>query len=794
VAATPPAPSEPRWALIAIALVVAISALELLAPPERVFLGLLVVPPLVAAAATRPRITGWIGVLALAAAFGLGVIDRIFLTQDHLIRLVTVLAAGTLAVLLAAARARSEQSLAATYRISQSVHSAPTLHEQLKAIHGIVGELMPARNFYIALYDAQREMISFPYFVDEEDEAPEPKRPGKGVTEYVLRTGRALLATPAVVQDLERRGEVELFGTPSVDWLGVPLIRDGATMGVLVVQSYTEGVRYTETDKRLLQFVSTQVAMAVGRKHADEALRHSEEGLRDFVDHAVFGISRSTADGRVSWANDALARMLGYGSAEEMNGLDVAKHFWRNPAAREGLVERVRATGRFSRVEVEAIKKDGTPLQVSLSGRRLTGADGSFQGMDVIVEDITELRALEDQLRQAQKMEAVGQLAGGVAHDFNNLLTTVLASNELLAASLPADAPQREDAEAVRAAAQRGADLTRKLLAFSRQQSLERRTIALGTLLADFTRLARRVLPEDVEIVLQAGAPGMAIRADPGAVEQILMNLVTNARDAMPPGGTLRLEAARSIISDEHCRAWGWGRPGEYVVLSVSDTGTGMDPETRRRIFEPFFTTKPVDQGTGLGMAMVYGLVKQHDGYVDVSSEPGQGTTVRVYFPVAAEVAAEPDAAAPPQIKGGSERILLVEDDVSVRRAATRVLERFGYTVVPAEDGVHALTIMDTLERAPDLIISDIVMPRASGSQLLHALHEAGLTPRILFTSGYTARDANDRAALDPALPFLPKPWTITDLLRKVREVLDEPVAAGLQESGPAAPKTESVR
>ena len=299
VPASPRAPSERRWTLIAIALVVAISALEIVAPPEQVFLGLLVVPPLVAAAGTRPRITAWIGVLALAAALALGDRDRMFLSQDHLIRVLTVLAAGVLAVVLATVRARSEQALAATYRISQSVHTAPTLHEQLKAIHGIVSELMPARNFYIALYDAQRDLISFPYFVDEQDEPPEPKRPGKGLTEYVLRTGRALLATPDVVQDLERRGEVELIGSPSVDWLGVPLNRDGATMGVLVVQSYTEGVRYTERDKRLLQFVSTQIAMAVERKRADEALRQSEEGLRDFVDNAVFGISRSTAEGRV---------------------------------------------------------------------------------------------------------------------------------------------------------------------------------------------------------------------------------------------------------------------------------------------------------------------------------------------------------------------------------------------------------------------------------------------------------------------------------------------------------------
>jgi len=786
MAASMPTDSERRILWIAIVIWAAVLVLDVATPPAKVFVGLLIVPPLVTAIAARPAQTAWISVLSLAGALYLGYDDRIFLTGDHLIRLTVVAAGCLLAVALAWERARAEQSLAATYRISQTVHAAPTLREQFEAIHAIVRDLMPAANFYIALYDAPSDTITFPYFVDEVDRAPEPKRPGRGMTEYVLRSGEALLATPEVAADLERRGEVELIGSPSVDWLGVPLKRGDDTIGALVVQSYTEGVRYGEPDKRMLQFVSTQVAMAIERKRSEEALRSSEGALRDFIGHAVFGISRSDAEGRVVWANPALARILGYDRAEEMIGLDVARHFWRNPEQRASLVDQARQTGHFAGVEVASKKKDGTPITVSLSGRRLTGADGSFQGMDVIVEDITERRVLEEQLRQAQKMEAVGQLAGGVAHDFNNLLTAVLASNELLAASLPAGAPAREDAEAVRSAAKRGADLARQLLAFSRQQPVEARTLVLGTLVADFARLARRVLPEDVEVTVEAAPAGTTIRADPVAVEQILMNLVTNARDAMPSGGTLRLEAAPATVSEERCRAWGWGRPGDYVALTVGDSGVGMDAETRRRIFEPFFTTKPVDRGTGLGMAMVYGLVKQHDAYVDVASEPGRGTTVRIYFPTAAEVRAEVSAAAPAEVTGGSEFILLVEDDPSVRRAALRVLQRFGYKVVAAEDGAEALTTLAMLDGAPDLIITDVVMPKASGPQLLQALRESGKSQRILFTSGYTARDASDRAALDPGLPFLAKPWTIGDLLRKVREVLDGPPV--VLEKAPAAP------
>ena len=933
---------------------------------------------------------------------------------------------------------RAERIHSATQRISEAAHTAPSLEALYTAIHGIVSELMPARNFYIALYDAATGLISFPYFVDELDQAPEPKRPGRGLTEYVLRSGLPLLATPDVMQDLRRRREVELIGSDSVDWLGVPLQTDGRTIGVLVVQTYTEGVRYTETDRSILQFVSTQVAMAVERKRAEAALRASEEQYRRLVDVApdliavhsdgkivfmnpagvrllgarsaeeligrpmldfVHADSRETVVDRVrtmmgrgrpvplvterfvrldgtpidvevaaspllygdrpaiqvvvrdigerrraevalrdseerfrsfvesttdwvwsidpagvhTYSNPAVARILGY-RPEEVVGQpafeimhpddrsDVEQQFaalaaerrgWRNLVVRwrrkdgeyrflessavpmlgpdgslEGyrgvdrdITERVKADEALRRSEVrlsqaqaiahlgiwelgladaadvdrnplwwsdetyrifgyrpgsvgvtnelffsavhpddvarvraavaEALKS-GTAYQVDHRIRRPDGsqrvvreqasierdARGAPVRMTGTVLDVTEQRRLEDQLRQAQKMEAVGQLAGGVAHDFNNLLTTVLASHELLATLLPADGPHREDLEMIRQAAGRAAELTRSLLAFSRQQALEPRAVSLEALLANFVRLARRVVPEDVEVSVQVDTPHSVIRADPVAVEQMLMNLVTNARDAMAGGGTLRLTVGRGRLDEEHLRTYGWGEPGEYVTMSVSDSGVGMDPATVQHIFEPFFTTKPVGQGTGLGMAMVYGLVKQHGGFISVYSEPGRGTTVRVYFPTVAEAAGEHRVEPPPKPRGGTETILLVEDDASLRRTATRVLEKHGYTVVTATDGQDALSVVRSRPAAPDLIISDVVMPRASGPQLLEALRAAGTEPRMLFTSGYTARDVHERSLLEHDVPFLAKPWTIDDLLRKVREVLDLPAAS----------------
>jgi PAS domain S-box-containing protein len=675
-------------------------------------------------------------------------------------------------------RRRSELIQAAIFRISEAAHTALSLQELFAAIHRIVGELMSALNFYIALYDAETGSLSFPYFVDEYDETPARKTLGKGLTEYVLRTGRPLLATPEVTVELEGRGEVERIGAPSLDWVGVPLVADGQPVGVLVVQTYTEGIRFSEKDRDILQFVSAQIAMAVQRKRAEEALRRSEASLRGFVDNAVFGISRSTADGTVVTANQALARMLGYRTPEELIGLKVGTAFYQRPEDREALIAEMERGDRFENLEAEWRRKDGTTLTIRLSGRVVRGPGGGVEGYEVIIEDTTERRTLEAQLRQAQKMEAVGQLAGGVAHDFNNLLTTILASSELLAAGLPSGAPLREDVDMIHQAAQRAAELTRDLLAFSRRQQLELQAVPLGGLVADFARLARRIVPEDVEVTVQVEAPGAVVRADPGAVEQILMNLVTNSRDAMPSGGTLRLVVGHGRLDEDYCRARGWGAPGEYVVLSVADTGSGMDAKTQQHIFEPFFTTKPVNQGTGLGMAMVYGLVKQHGGFVSVYSEPGMGTTIRIYFPAIAEAPSPKPAAAAGETREGRETILLVEDDATLRRTAKRVLEKFGYTVVTATDGRDALGIIRNRPTPADLIISDVVMPHASGPQLLSALRDAGANPRVLFTSGYAARDVQERSMLDRGVPFLAKPWTIAELLRKVREVLDTPPAA----------------
>ncbi|GIW52987.1 MAG: histidine kinase [Gemmatimonadales bacterium] len=511
------------------------------------------------------------------------------------------------------------------------------------------------------------------------------------------------------------------------------------------------------------------------RKEAAEALRRSEESYRQLFERATYGIYRSTLDGRLVTVNPALVRMLGYDSAEELLAIDMARDLYLDPAERARLIERYRTSGVIEDVEVAWKRKDGKPVVVRLSGTALRDESGEVTGFEMIVEDVTERRALEEQLRQAQKMESIGQLTGGIAHDFNNLLTVILANAEMIGRNLPPEASDlRADLEELRGAAQRGASMVKKLLAFSRRDELRFAPVNLAQLAAELMGMLRRLVPASIELRLLGQDCEACVMADRGAIEQILVNLVTNARDAMPEGGVLTIETVETYLDEDFRSDHGWGEPGPYVVLSVSDTGTGMDQETKKRVFEPFFTTKPPGTGTGLGLAMTYGLVKHHRGFIEILSEPGAGTTVRIYLPKVTEEAMEPQ----PKISsvsetGGRETILLVEDDPAVRRAAVRVLEKQGYTVIVAADGIEALDLFDRHADRIDLVLSDVVMPRMGGRSLYEALKKKDRMPRFMFTSGYTAGEIKERGSLPPEVPFLQKPWTVTDLVRSVREVLD---------------------
>ncbi len=508
-------------------------------------------------------------------------------------------------------------------------------------------------------------------------------------------------------------------------------------------------------------------------------MRRSEESSRALVQHATYGIYRSTLDGRLLAVNPALVRMLGYDSEEQLLAVNLARDVYADTAERERILAQFDGADAVEGVEVMWKRRDGRRVLVRLAGRAVRRPDGGgrIECFETLAEDVTERRALEEQLRQSQKMEAVGQLTGGIAHDFNNLLTIILANAQLIAKALPQEqADAHTDLRDVMAAALRGRVMVKELLGFARRSSLDLQPVHLGDLVADLQSFLRRILPADVEIVI-AGADDLPeVRADIHAAEQILFNLATNARDAMPDGGVLRIETQRVQLDEERCQACGVPRAGDYVCLAVGDTGTGMDEETRRRMFEPFFTTKPPGRGTGLGLATVYGLAKQHGAGIEVESEPGKGTRFRMYFPVVdAEVAAAArDVALPADAPRGWETILVVEDDDQLRRSAKRILEDAGYQVLTAADGLEALDVLRQ-GAAVRLVFSDLVMPRLGGRALYDAARRDGHTVPFLFASGYSDPSGRGAAALDPSVLLLHKPWTGPDLLGRVRQLLDRP-------------------
>ena len=667
---------------------------------------------------------------------------------------------------------RAAQLQAALYRIAETASSPADLQTMFAAIHAIVGGLMDVRNFYIALYDSASGLLSFPYFVDEEDVTPAPKKLGKGLTEYVLRTGQPLLASPETFDELVRRGEAETVGAPSLDWLGVPLKAGEQTFGVLVVQSYKENVRFSESDKEILTFVSQQVANTIEHKRSEEALRRSEASYRSLIEGAAYGIYRSDMAGKLLEVNPALVEMLGYDSETELLSRNLTTDVYADSEERARLIAQHEKQDRFRGVEINWKRKDGSILAVRLTGRPVLDEKGRLEYFEGIVENVAERRALEEQLRQSQKMEAVGQLAGGIAHDFNNLLEVIMGYSDLLTEGLPVGDPLRRQAEEIYKAGKRAAGLTRQLLAFSRKQVLQPRVLDLNVIVTDLQKLLRRTIGEHIDFTAQLSPSLARVKADPNQIEQILMNLAVNARDAMPHGGSLRVETANVRVDDKLAQQHTGLRPGEYVLLSVTDTGSGMDLKVQARVFEPFFTTKEKGKGTGLGLATVYGIVKQSEGYISVESAPGQGTTFRIYLPrVEAPAAAAPAPSEKPASTTGSETILLVEDEESVRRLARAFLENRGYQVLEARDGAHAVEICQNRGQRIHLMVTDVVMPKMSGREL--AQRVASLRPemRVLFVSGYTG----DSLTLPgPHVAFLEKPFGPSDLIKKVREMLDQ--------------------
>ena len=919
------------------------------------------------------------------------------------------------------------------FQISEATNLSSNLGELLQTIHNILGTLLDTTNFYIALYDQNSDRYSFPYFVDQYDEANiAPPQLKKSLTDYVRRTGRPLLVDETLHRQLEEKGEVELVGTPSPIWLGVPLKTAHGVVGVVVVQNYTDAKAYSEKDLDLMTFVSGHIAMAIerkqaeqelvasrrrtelilntagegiygldlngnttfinpaaawmigwqmeeligkvqhavlhhsrpdgtpypreecpiyaalkdgsvhhrddevfwrkdgssfpveyistpirdeqgelrgavitfrditerrraeealresaatlaeaqrmshvgswdwdvvknqafcsdeyyrifgvslgrfgwsfdkflncvhpedrqrvkqahgdalaGKKHynteyriirpdgseriisaqgevrvdeagqptrmvgtvhditerkrAEEALRQSEAEYRSLIQGAAYGIYRSTTEGKFLDVNPALVAMLGYDSEAELLAANLATEiYWDSAEHAHAIAQHLE---RWDGLEVEWKRKDGTPITVRLSGRVVRDAQGAMAYFEGIAENITEQRLLEAQLRQSQKMEAVGRLAGGVAHDFNNLLMVMRGYTELLLGRLGANDPLRRNVEEIQKAADRATSLTQQLLAFSRKQVMQPKVFDLNAVVSDTEKMLRRLIGEDIELATLFGADLGRVKADPGQIEQVILNLAVNARDAMPQGGKLVLETANVELTQAFARQHPGVTPGPHVMLAMSDTGVGMDAETQARIFEPFFTTKEKGKGTGLGLATVYGIVKQSGGYIWVYSEAGQGTTFEIYLPrVEDAVTADQEEQVASQSPSGSETVLVVEDEAPVRKLAREFLENSGYTVLEAEDPVEAIKLSDRHQGPIHLMVTDVVMPKMSGHELAQQMASVRPEMKVLYVSGYTDDALGQYGVLTQDSFFLQKPFSLDTLARKMRTLLE---------------------
>jgi two-component system cell cycle sensor histidine kinase/response regulator CckA len=788
-------------------------------------------------------------------------------------------------------RERVEGLQRAIYEISEASYQARALNDLFVAIHSIVGRYMEAKNLYIALYDPASNLLSFPYFVDEVDATPEPLQLRKNLTSYVIRTGTPLLATPEVFEELVRRGDVESEGASSIDWLGVPLIARDRVIGALVVQTYTEGVRYGEPEKEILTFVSHQVAQAIERKRAEDALRESEERFAGAFEHASTGVAIVEPDGRWRRVNRALCELVGY-SEEELLGLrfqdithpddleadanlirrmlagETRTHrmekryihksghvvwvlvnvsivrndqgeplyfisqiqgitdrkqaeqalreseeryrmlFQRAPAGvfqydqnlritecndrfvdiiqgtREGIIGldmnllkdrrvlpaiRAAVQGEHGEYEgpYEAMTGAGRPF-VSMWTAPLHSQDGTVVGGIAIVQDVTEhqkaekaQRHLEAQLLQAQKMQAIGSLAGGVAHDFNNLLQAMLGQVELVR-SAPADAARVAHSIAeLEQQVRRGAALARQLLLFSRREASKSEALDLNEVIEGMRDLLGRLVRDDITLVIQLAQDPLPVFADRGKLDQVLMNLVVNASDAMPDGGQLTVRTG----AGEGDRAW----------LAVEDTGTGIPPENRERIFEPFFTTKG-DQGSGLGLSVVHGIVTQHGGAIEVAEREGGGTVFRIGLPKAqagpARPTAEPRVGGDEMPVGAGERILVVEDEDAARAALADLLTMLGYQVAAVASSEDAGRL--PVEPPFDLLLTDFLLPGASGTDLARGLQARWRRLKVILMSGYAEDETVRRGVGGGWLRFLQKPFDMKTLAQEVAAVLHE--------------------
>jgi two-component system, cell cycle sensor histidine kinase and response regulator CckA len=675
-------------------------------------------------------------------------------------------------------RRRAERLKESAYRIAQAADSAATLDVLFHEVHRIISDVMPADNFYIALLHEKENFVSFPYFVDHRNRVIPARRPARGLTEYVLRTGKPLLCDHELLERLTTEGTVECPGTPSVLWLGVPLTVRGKTIGVMAVQEYNSATAYGVEELQLLEYVSTQVAQSIERKRAEEALRVSEENYRRIFEEDLTGNACLAPDGRIIDCNPAFLRIFGFALVEEARATRM-EGLYPDPRMFTGMVDELKRVGTIRHDEAQLRKVDGQTVYV------VQNVVGRFDRQHHLTEilmyvfDDTDRIVLEDQLRQSQKMENLGSMAGGIAHDFNNILTIMAVHLSMVRSKRGGPARAEEALEAISKAVRRGTGLVSQLLTFARKTEVLFESVNVNHLLTELVQMLAATFPKTVTIAFTPEEHLPTISADQNQLHQAVLNLCVNARDAMPDGGRITI-TARVEDGTGLRRRFPEAHDDRYVAVSVTDTGTGMDAATRERIFEPFFTTKEKGKGTGLGLAVVYGVVRGHQGFIDVTSEPGTGTTFTLYLHApnrGLSSGTEEGGEQEEEIRPGTATILLVEDEDLVRESLKGLFEERGYTILAARDGNEAVEIYTRSHAEIDVVLTDIGLPKRDGWSAFKAMREINPAVRAIFATGYVEPSVRNEMTRQGAQHFVQKPYVPKQLFKQVESILQENVA-----------------
>jgi len=666
----------------------------------------------------------------------------------------------------------SEILQSALYQISEKASQAKDMDALYKAIHGIISSLLYARNFYIALTDTSGEMLSFPYFLDEFDPRPQSRKLRRGLTEYVLKTGQPLLASDQQVEQMAQDGLIELISAPSSEWLGVPLKRGERAFGVLVIQSYHEDFHYSEMDRELLIFVSQNIADALWYKQTARELAVSERRYRTLFEESQDVIYMADIDGNLIDINQAGVELFGYASRQELLQVNISRDLYENSQDWEKFLAAILISGHVKDYEVNLKTKSGKAVVVLITAGVEHNESDRVIGYRGIMRDSTERKLLEQRYLQAQKMESIGQLAGGIAHDFNNILSGILGYASWMKTSIKEDHHFFRPVDTIEKSAQRAAELTAQLLAFARGGKYDIKAASLNNIIVESLKIISGTFDKSIiiETCLDASLPTVEI--DVGQIQQVLINLCLNARDAMPGGGRLTIQSSMAVLGENDVHNQLDAHPGWFAILTVSDTGVGMDDNVKQRIFEPFFTTKEKGKGTGLGLSMVYGVAKNHGGFVNVYSEAGEGSTFKIYLPLSGKPEVLENGS-DEEMTGGHESILIIDDEEVIREVAGDILSSYGYRVQLAADGEDGVKIYEKQEPRSDLVILDMIMPKQGSRETFLKLKKINPAIKVLFSTGYSQNEKVNEILALGVRGFIQKPYQVRDLLVKVREILD---------------------